>query len=468
MLDRTQWNHFVSYVDETQGTALEHLGELIRIPTVADPETPNPALYECAEVLRDWLTYLGSKDAKFITPEVNPLVLGSIGEDTSKPTLLIYGHYDVQAPGPESDWQTPPFEPVIRDGRIFARGSGDNKGQFLAHLLAIEAYQKLGFELPVNLKFIFDGGEEIGSGDFALFAASNPPELQADFAFTSDGPVHESWRPTMVLGGRGIAYLRIHLRTINRNTHSQYAPVLPNAAWRMLEILQSMRDTTSGKVTIPGFYDDVREPDATDLELLRAIPTPVDRVRSELKPQPFPEMSGEDYYRNMLMEPVLNIAGFASGDLMGNQTVVPGDATVKLEALLVPDQKPDRIVELIRTHLLQFGLDAADVKVMFTMEPSRTPPDHPMVGRLTDAMRRVWNQEPVVMNRFASYAPYYLFNRLGMPGFYMAYAQPDQSNHAPNENLDLRYFRNGILTSIAVLDEFGNQPGKERPTQGMR
>jgi acetylornithine deacetylase/succinyl-diaminopimelate desuccinylase-like protein len=344
---------------------------------------------------------------------------------------------------------------VIKDGRLFARGSGDNKGQFLAHLLAIEAYQKLDIPLPVNIKFIFDGGEEIGSGDFAAFAADDPPELEADYAFTSDGPVHESWRPTMVLGGRGIAYLKLHLRTIRRNTHSQYAPVLPNAAWHMLEILQTMRDPATGRVTVEGFYDDVREPDSADLQLLRNIPSPAESVRRELQPEPFPEMDGETYYRNMLMEPVLNIAGFASGDLTGNQTVVPGDATVKLEALLVPDQKPDRIIELIKSHLARYGIGDDDIEVMFTMEPSRTPPDHPMVRRLTGAMQRVWEQEPVVMNRFASYSPYYLFDRLGIPGFYMAYAQPDQSNHAPNENLDLRYFRNGILTSIAVLDEFG-------------
>ncbi|MEX2426455.1 MAG: M20/M25/M40 family metallo-hydrolase [Thermomicrobiaceae bacterium] len=443
-------------------TAISRLVELVRIPTVAHPHIPNPALQECAELLRQSIEALGSTDAKIITPEVNPLVLGSLGNDPQKPTVLIYGHYDVQSAGLESDWDTPPFEPVIKDGRIYARGTGDNKGQFLAHLLAIEALQQLEIPLPVNVRFLFDGGEEIGSGDFSALASSHPPELQADFAFTSDGPVHESWRPTMVLGGRGIAYLHVHLRTIRRSTHSQYAPVLPNAAWRLLEILQSMRDSSTGQVTVPGFYDDVRPLDESDLALLRKIPSPVDRVKQDLQPDPFPDLSGEEYYRRMLTEPVLNIAGISAGDLSGNQTVVPGDATVKLEALLIPDQKPERIIELIRSHLSEYGIHADNVEVMFTMEPSRTPPDHPMVDRLTGALRSVWNQEPVVMNRFASYAPYYLFDQLGVPGFYMAYAQPDQSNHAPNENLDLRYFRNGILTSIAVLDAFGSHsPGTQ-------
>jgi acetylornithine deacetylase/succinyl-diaminopimelate desuccinylase-like protein len=455
MLTADQWTAFQSHVDGHLDDAISHLTDLVRIPTVAHPTEPNPALMECAELIREWLSYLGSLDARIVTPSVNPLVTGSLISDPEKPTVLIYGHFDVQAAGPESDWNTPPFEPVIRDGRIYARGTGDNKGQFLAHLLAIEAYQQLGIPLPVNVKFIFDGGEEIGSGDFARFAADRPRELEADYAFTSDGPVHESWRPTMVLGGRGIAYLKIHLRTIDRSTHSQYAPVLPNAAWHLLDALQSMRNTVTGRVLIPGFYDDVRHPDEADLALLREIPSPVDQVRELLNPKPFPALTDEEYYRRMLMNPVLNIAGISAGDLVGNQTVVPGEATVKLEALLVPDQRPDRIIELVREHLRPYGIGDDDIEVMFTMKPSRTPPDHPMVPRLADVLRRVWGEEPIIMNRFASYSPYYVFDDLGIPGFYMAYAQPDQSNHAPNENLDIRYFRNGILTSIAVLDQFG-------------
>ncbi len=455
MIDEQTWRKFIQYVDANHDTAIERLSELIRIPTVADPVTPNPALDECAHFIQSWLQRIGVHDARVVTPEVNPLVTGSLGNDPGKPTVLIYSHMDVQAAGPETDWDTPPFEPVVKENRLYGRGSGDNKGQFIAHLLAIEAYQQLGIPLPVNIRFLYDGGEEIGSGDFARFVEQSPETLAADYAFTSDGPAHESWRPTMVLGGRGIVYLKIRLRTINRSTHSQYAPVLPNAAWRMLQILNSLRDPETGRVNVDGFYDDVREPDRADLSLLGAIPSPNENLREQLAPDPFPDISSDEYYRRLLMEPVLNIAGFAAGDLTGNQTVVPGDVEVKLEALLVPDQDPQRITELLKTHLEPWGIGSSDIEIMFTMKPSRTPPDHPMVGPLTDAMRRVWDTEPVVMNRFASYSPYYLFDQLGMPGFYIAYAQPDQSNHAPNENLDLTWFRNGILTSIAVLDQFG-------------
>jgi acetylornithine deacetylase/succinyl-diaminopimelate desuccinylase-like protein len=468
MFETNTWQQFIHHVDSTQESAIERLSELIRIPTVAHPSIPNPALQECAELIKSWLERIGVEDAQITTPAVNPILTGTLGNDPARPTVLIYNHMDVQSPGDESDWETPPFEPVIKNNRLYARGSGDNKGQFLAHLLAIEAYQKLGIELPVNIRFVYDGGEEIGSGDLDKLVNESPDLFQADFAFTSDGPVHESWRPTMVLGGRGIAYLQIRLRTISRSTHSQYAPVLPNAAWRMLEILGSMRDAETGRVTIDGFYDDVREPDEADLALLREIPSPVDQVIEQLSPNPFPEMDGETYYRRMLMEPVINIAGFAAGDLTGNQTVVPGHVEVKLEALLVPDQDPERIISLIRDHLRPWGIEDDDIDVMFTMKPSRTRPDHPMVSHLADALRRVWEIEPVIMNRFASYAPYYLFDQLGIPGFYIAYAQPDQSNHAPNENLDLTYFRNGILTSIAVLHQFGQAdlPADRKPDHG--
>jgi acetylornithine deacetylase/succinyl-diaminopimelate desuccinylase-like protein len=452
-----EWSSLREYVLAREDYAVEQLAELVRIPTVAHPSRPNPALDRCADLLAAWLTRLGATDTRVFTPTVNPLVTGSVGCDPGKPTLLVYGHYDVQDPGPLDAWRHPPFEPVIEDGRIFARGSGDNKGQFLAHLLAIEAYQALGIDLPLNFKFIFDGGEEIGSGDLAAFAATRPVELQANYAFTSDGPVHESWRPTLVLGGRGIVYFHVHLRTMRRPTHSQYAPVLPNAAWRALEVLGSMRDH-DGRVTIPGFYDDVLPPSEADLTLLRNIPPVIDDVRRDLEPEPFDDMTPEAYYRRLLMEPYLNIAGLASGDLTGNQTVVPSEAIVKLDIGLVPNQRSEKVATLVRDYLEQRGIDPSDVELMFSTEPSRTPPDHPLVGAITSALVRVWEKPAVVMNRFSSYSPYYVFDQLGVPGFYVAYAQPDQSNHAPNENLSLEYFMNGILSSAAIFDEIGASP----------
>jgi acetylornithine deacetylase/succinyl-diaminopimelate desuccinylase-like protein len=457
MLSPQEWARIRDHVLSRQSYAFEKLAELIRIPTVAHTSRPNPALAECADLLASWLTRLGSTDARVFTPAVNPLVTGSVGHEPGKPTLLVYGHYDVQDPGPLDAWRHPPFEPVIEDGRIFARGSGDNKGQFLAHLLAIETYQALGIDLPLNFRFIFDGGEEIGSGDLAAFAATTPEELQADYAFTSDGPVHESWRPTLVLGGRGIVYFHVRLRTMRRPTHSQYAPVLPNAAWHALEVLGSMRDR-SGRVTIPGFYDDVLPPSEADLALLRNIPPVIEDVRRDLQPEPFGDMTPETYYRRLLMEPYLNIAGFAAGDLTGSQTVVPSEAIVKLDIGLVPNQRSETVAEQVRDYLAERGIDPTDVELMFSMEPSRTSPEHPLVGAITSALERVWEKPAVVMNRFSSYSPYYVFDQLGVPGFYVAYAQPDQSNHAPNENLSLEYFMNGILSSAAIFDAIGASP----------
>ena len=456
MLDESAWAELEAQVDAAQDAALMQLRQIVALPTVAHPTRPNPALYECAELLVQWLRQRGSQDARIIQDYANPLVLGRIGDDPSKPTMLVYGHFDVQDPGNLEAWSTPPFECTIRDGRIFARGSGDNKGQFLAHLLAIDAYRACSLDLPVNLLFVFDGEEEVGSRSLAQFAAAHPEELEADLAFTSDGPMHQSGLPTLVLGSRGLVYFHIRVRTLRRPGHSYYAPVLPSAAWRVTEILASLRDQ-DGRIAIAGFYDDVIPPTAADMDVLRGIPPMYDAVVREFEPQPAPhKVSDEEFYRKLLMEPALNVAGLVVGDTTGNQTVLPHEALLKLEVLTVPGQRSDGVVAQVREHMAAFGVDARDVEVVFTVEPSRTPPDHPLVAPMTRALERVWGVQPVVMNRFSSYAPYYIFDRLGLPGFYMPYAQPDQSNHAPNENLSMQHFRNGVLTSIAVFDEVGD------------
>lgn len=455
MLTPTDWQRLCAYVDAQREDAIQGLCVLLRMPTVAHPTEANPALDECARTLADRLRRLGSRDARVIETYLHPLVTGSIGSDPRRPTLLIYGHFDVQDPGPADAWETPPFEPVIRDGKIYARGSGDNKGQFFTHFLAIEAYHACGIDLPVNSKFILDGGEEIGSLALSHFVRDHPEALKADLVYEADGPVHESGRPTLVLGCRGIAYLRIRVRALRRSAHSSYAPVLPSAAWRAIEVLSSLRDT-AGRIIVPGFHDDVLSPTPADLALLREIPAVDREIMQEFAPNPRPRLSPEEYYRRLMLEPVVNIAGLMAGDLTGNQTTLPGEALIKLELGLVPRQRSADVVEKVRRHLARHEIDPADVEIIFTTEPSRTPPDHPLVLPIARAMGRAWGQAPVVMNSFSSYAPFYLFTeQLGMHGFYACYAQPDESNHAPNEKLALENFYKGILTSAAVFDAVG-------------
>jgi acetylornithine deacetylase/succinyl-diaminopimelate desuccinylase-like protein len=457
MLTSAQLDRLRAHVEAHREDALARLFALLRLPTVAHPTDHNPALDTCANLLVDHLKRLGSRDARVVGGYLHPLVTGAVGDDPRKPTMLIYGHFDVQEPGPPELWETPAFEPSLRDGKIFARGAGDNKGQFFTHFLAIEALRACGIELPINVKFILDGGEEIGSVALAQFVRDQGEALHADLVYEADGPVHESGRPTLVLGCRGIVYLRVRVRTLRRSAHSAYAPVLPSAAWRAVEILSSLRDAR-GHVMVEGFYDEVAPPTAADLGMLRTIP-PVDaELVAEFEPRPRPAYTADEYYGRLMLEPVVNIAGLATGDLIGNQTTLPGDALIKIEFGLVPHQRSSDIVEKVAKHLVAHGVDAEDVEVVFTTEPSRTPAGHPLVQPIADAIGAGWGEPVVVMNSFSSYAPFYLFtDRLGMKGFYACYGQPDESNHAPNERLALANFFKGIVASASVFAAVGRQ-----------
>lgn len=463
MLPETQWQELNRWIASEQAYALERLMILLRMPTMAQIDTPNLALQECAHVLVESLRSLGAVDARVEGSDLHPLVLGSIGSDPAKPTLLIYGHFDVEDPGPLDKWHTPPFQPDVRNGRIFARGSADSKGQFLSHLLAIEAYQQCRHQLPVNLKFVLDGAEEIGSPSLARLADARPESMQADLVFTADGPAHESGRPKIVLGSRGIVYLEIRLRTLRRAAHSQYAPVLPNAAWRAVDVLSSFHDAT-GRVAIQGFYDNVAPLTKAERELLERIPPVTDELTSEFAPlPPLLPRSDEAFMNHLLMEPVINIAGFASGDLETYTTVVPDEAVIKLDIGTVPDQTTDEIVTKVRNHLEGFGVDPDAVSLIFDVGPARTPPNHPLVEPMANALRRGWGEEPVIVNRFSGYSSHhYHWSRLGVDVISASYGQPDQSNHAPNENLMLTNFFNGIRATCAILDAVGRSGYRAR------
>jgi acetylornithine deacetylase/succinyl-diaminopimelate desuccinylase-like protein len=456
VLTENQWRDLTDWIDRHQERSLDRLMELLRLPTMAHIDRPNPALQQCAGMLVQMLTEIGVADAEIAGTDFHPLVLGTLGDDPGKPTLLVYGHFDVEDPGPLTEWQSPPFEPAIRNGRIYARGSADNKGQFLCHLLAVAAYQQAGIEVPVNLKFVLDGAEEIGSPSLDILRQTRPEAMWADIVFCADGPAHESGRPKIVLGSRGAVYLEARLRTLRRSSHSQYAAILPSAAWRAVELLASIRDTT-GRIAIAGFYENVVPPTAAELDLLRQIP-PVEReLTREFAPKPpFPARSAEEFNYQLLMEPFFNITGIASGDLVSYTTVVPGDAVIKVEIGIVPEQTPDEIIDKTRAHLREFGIDPADTTVIFVADPTRTPPDHPLVRPMAEAVARGWGAAPVVVNRFGGYSSHHAqWSKLGIPAISSSYGPPDQSNHAPNENYTLENFSRGIATTAAILDAVG-------------
>ncbi len=459
-MKQAEWEAIQAWVDQKEEYAVSSLMSLLVIPTVAYPDRANPSLTECARALVDRLRALGAKDARIAGSELHPLVLGSLGDDAGKPTLLVYGHFDVVDPGPQIDWQSDPFSPTIRNGRVYGRGSGDNKGQFIAHLLAVEAFQESGVGLPVNLKFVFDGAEEIGSPSLAELRSQDEQSMLADLVYAADGSAHESGQPKVLLGSRGVVFVEVMVRTLRRRAHSQYAGVLPNAVWRALEIMASLRDPR-GRVLVRGFYEDVLPTTSYEMELLTRLPPVRSELTREFEPvPPLPDEPAQEFNARLLMEPVINIAGIQAGDLSIHQTVVPDSCMVQLDIGIVPGQSVARTMQLLRDHLSAFSIEPEDVHMVFGVEPAQTPPDHPLVVPIANAVGRAWGVPPVVVNRFAAFSPHHAnWQALGIPVISASYAQPDQSNHAPNENLSLENFRKSILASAAVFDTVGTALG---------
>jgi acetylornithine deacetylase/succinyl-diaminopimelate desuccinylase-like protein len=440
------------YVDRNFDRFVEELAELIRIPSVSAQKR---GLEECARHIVRRLQEVGlhAESIPMGGPDNPPLVYGRLDVPRAKRTLFIYGHFDVQPPEPLEAWETPPFEPTIRNGRMYGRGTGDNKGQFYAHIKAIEALQKARGGVPLNLRILLDPQEEIGSPMMESFLNSHGDLFQADFGYKPDGQAAVGNIPTVNFGNRGSCYVEVRVRAGNRDTHSgNFGGPMPNAAWRLVEFLQTLRDD-KGRPAIEGFFDNVLPPTKAERAALDVLP--FDRqawlremgLSREAGP---PEMS---HYEKIMFQPTLNICGITSGyGGPGTKTVIPCQAMAKIDMRLVKNQTPPEILEKFRAHARKYGFDDVEVIPHLQYYPSRTPVDHPMSKVVIAAVREVFGQEPLIYPSIGGSNPSYLFHEnLGIPLAQVPYANFDESNHAPNENLLLDFFRMGVKTTAKVM-----------------
>jgi acetylornithine deacetylase/succinyl-diaminopimelate desuccinylase-like protein len=441
----------IDYIEANKNHFLEKLFELLRRPSIS---SQNIGVRECGEALAAMVRGAGM-DARVMETGGQPVVFAERLVDPALPTVLFYGHYDVQPPEPLEDWVSPPFEPTIRDGRIFARGAADNKGQFLCHVLAVEAWQKAAGTLPLNVKMIFDGEEESGSVSLETFVSEHREMLAADLVYTSDGPMHESGRPYVLLGVRGILYVELRARGARWDNHSgNKGGIVPNPAWILIDLLRTMRDP-DGNILIKGFYDDVEPPSERIMELVRALPFDREKIRETVGYDAL-DLDPETYYRRLLLEPTFNIAGFGSGYLgEGMKTIIPGSAVLKMDMRLVVNQDPDDIFDKFEAHVRNHAPGVV-VKKLSTMAPSRTSPDIPEVARVIDAVRSAYNTEPVIQPTLGGSLPDAIWTRtMGIPSVMVPYANADESNHSPNENLVVERFFDGIRCTCCVLSGLG-------------
>jgi acetylornithine deacetylase/succinyl-diaminopimelate desuccinylase-like protein len=443
----------LEHIERNRERWLEILFTLLRQPSISMQDR---GVRECADLLVGILRRAGIESRLIETPG-HPVVLGEVESDAADaPTVLFYGHYDVQPPEPFGEWESPPFEPTVRDGRIFARGAGDNKGQLLAHVLAVSSCLELGAPPPVNVKYVFEGEEENGSPHLAGFVEENREALAADLVYTADGGFHDSGRPVVCFGVRGLLAFELEARGARSDVHSgNRGNVVPNPAWELVDLLRTMRDP-SGRVLVEGFYDDVREP--TDLELQLAASMPFDRegFLEAMGLSESPVKDAADYGERLMFQPTFNIAGFTSGYAgRGVKTIIPSNAILKMDVRLIADQRSDDIFSKIAEHVARHA-PGVEIRRLGSMEPSRTSPGLAVCRQVIGAVEEARGQKPVVMPSLGGSLPDYVWTRiLGVPSILVPYANPDENNHAPNENIEVEAFFTGIKTTASVLDALG-------------
>jgi acetylornithine deacetylase/succinyl-diaminopimelate desuccinylase-like protein len=443
----------------------DHLEMACRLMAQKSISPTGEGIAECAALLRAMMEEAGVRTEVLPTPG-HPILFGEV--DAGAPfTVLIYGHYDVQPPEPLELWLSPPFEPTLRDGKIYCRGAGDNKGQLMANLLAVRAYLKTGTPLPVNVKFIFEGEEESSSAHLAWAVAEYREKLRCDMVYTADGPQHPSARPTVLLGVRGILYVQVDCEGAGQDHHSgNKGGAVPNPAWYLMRLLDRFWRATPHEAAMPGFYDRVRPVSEYDRQLLEQIPwDPAETARSLGLPEnAFAGLSAATYYERTLMQPTLNICGFTSGyGGPGSKTIIPGTASAKLDMRLVVDQDPDEIYALFVEHLRTVaeplekeGGVRFRVTHLGDMAPSRTPGDRPEAQAVIAAVARAYGEAPVVMPSLGGSLPDFVWTQvLGVPSVVVPYAPHDENNHAPNENIGVEDFDAGIRCTAEVLGALG-------------
>ena len=446
------------YIDDHWQDALEDLKRLCRQPSIS---AQGVGMAEVVQLLVRMMREYDIDAQVLPSPgDGYPLIYGEVAGD-SPTTLLFYNHYDVQPPEPLELWGSPPFEPTQYESNLRARGVSDNKGDIVARLLAIRAFQKVRGKPPVSVKFIIEGEEEIGSPNIVAFVENNRQLLKADACIWECGGVNWRNEPVVSLGLKGILYVQLEVRGASQDVHSSMATVVPNPAWRLVWALGSLKDMEEN-IRIEGFYDDVLPPTQREIDAINAMPMDEEETKQALGLESFVKgVTGFDYKSRHIIEPICNICGLDSGYTgSGSKTVLPCLARAKIDFRLVPNQSPDDILAKLRRHLDSHGF--GDVVIAPQTEgesAARTPLDSPFVSVVSEAAREVYGVEPVIVPSMAGSGPMHSFtDTLGLPTALIGVMYPGSSPHAPNEHIRLADFILGAKHIAAVLERMASSP----------
>lgn len=450
-------NDVIDFIQASRDRYVAELTQYLSIPSISAMPEHRGDVRRCAEFTAAEMTRIGLEHVRVIETAGHPIVYGDWLNATDAPTLLLYGHYDVQPADPLDQWLTPPFEPAVRDGQIFARGAADDKGQVFAHLKAIEAHLSKTGRLPINIKVLIEGEEEVGSEHLGAYVREHVTDLAADAVVISDTEMFDRGVPSLCYGLRGLAYLQIDLRGSRNDLHSGvYGGAVANPANVLAHVIAQLKDK-SGTVKIPGFYDDVRELREEERAEFRRLPFDEVGYKKHLGA---PRLAGEKGFsvlERVWARPTLDVNGLCAGWTgEGAKTVIPATAMAKVSMRLVPDQQPEKIAQLFEAYVRKIAPKTVDVKVtnLHGAMPWMTDFDNVFVQAAGRAIEKGFGKRPVYTREGGSIPVVAQFqDALHVPVVLFGFGLPDDNLHAPNEKFTLDNLFGGVLASAFLYEE---------------
>jgi len=449
------------FVESSRSRFLDELTDFLRIPSVSTLPEHKGDVARAAQFVADSLKRAGMEHVEVIPTGKHPLVYADWLHAPGAPTVLCYGHYDVQPPDPVELWKTPPFEPSLRDGNIYARGACDDKGQMYMHVKAIEVLQAVhNGRLPVNVKFLIEGEEEVGGESIAKYVPEHKHKLRADVALVSDTELFADGVPTLCIGLRGLVYLEIEAVGAARDLHSGlYGGTAPNAVYGLIELLAKAKDA-NGHILIPGIYDDVVPPDRAEIESWSGLPfSEPEFLAHEVGSTALTGEPDQTVFARIWARPTFEVHGIAGGFTgAGAKTVIPAKATAKVSLRLVPKQDPQRVIAAVKQWVAENtprGIQT-QVRVLSSAPAILVNPDHPALAIAAKAFSDMLGRETVFIRGGGSIPIVGEFAKhLGIPTVLMGFGLPDDGLHSPNEKYRISNYYQGIMTIAHFLDEYG-------------
>ena len=453
-------DNVIDFINVNRDRYLEELKGFLAIPSISALPQHAGDVKRCADWCVEEMRRIGLQNVRLIDTPGNPVVYGDWLGAEGAPTILFYGHYDVQPVDPLELWESPPFEATVRDGEIYARGSADDKGQVFMHFKAVEAHLKQNGRLPVNIKFILEGEEEVGSVNLDDFIRAHKAELGSDVVVISDSGMFARGVPSICYGLRGLVYFQLDLRGSSTDLHSgSFGGAVANPAMVLAQVLAQMKDR-GGRIKIPGFYDDVVPLQEEERKAWASLPFNEKKYKKDFG---VPKLFGESGYTTLertWARPTFEVNGLLSGFTgEGAKTVLPAVAMAKVSMRLVPNQSPDTIARLFEEYVKKVTPKTVELKVtrMHGGKPWMTSYDNPFVQAAARAIEKGFGQKPVLTREGGSIPVVSTFQEeLGLPSVLFGVGLPDENAHAPNEKLDVGNFHGGVIASAILYQEIAD------------